>query len=285
MILRQSWLDSPCTVSSYVHVLGNFDNAGQCIIDDAHNFLIIHPDHLISATVVADSFTCTRRAVLQDRVKATGSASGPQVYGFILHEIFQEAMKANKWDTEWLSRTIQAIAMRYLESLYEIQVEKAKAIEHLMSKVPELQLWAQLFVNARPKVRTRSTDLTTVLILVQAEALVKDRNGMSVPMCVNKLLDVEEHVWSPKYGLKGNIDATVQVVMQDKGAVRTLTVPFEVKTGKNTSNASHKAQTALYTLLLSDRYGEPLGMQYYICTNTFHRCSDCIWYPLLYGDF
>ena len=74
-------------------------------------------------------------------------------------------------------------------------------------------------------------------------------------MSVNKLLDVEEHVWSPMYGLKGNVDATVQVVMKDGENERTLTVPFEIKTGKNNSNPSHKAQTALYTLLLSDRYG------------------------------
>ena len=75
-------------------------------------------------------------------------------------------------------------------------------------------------------------------------------------MSINKLLDVEEHVWSPKYGLKGNIDATVQVVMNDTEGERTLTVPFEIKTGRNNSNISHKAQTTLYTLLLSDRYGE-----------------------------
>lgn len=76
-------------------------------------------------------------------------------------------------------------------------------------------------------------------------------------MCVNKLLDVEEHVWSPMYGLKGNVDATVQVVMDDgDGTEKTLIVPFEIKTGKNTKIASHRAQTALYTLLLSDRYGE-----------------------------
>lgn len=77
-------------------------------------------------------------------------------------------------------------------------------------------------------------------------------------MSVNKLLDVEEHVWSPKYGLKGNIDATVQVVMQEGKDEATLTVPFEIKTGKNTSNAAHNAQTALYTLLLSDRYGNDI---------------------------
>lgn len=85
---------------------------------------------------------------------------------------------------------------------------------------------------------------------------VKDRNGKEISMSINKLLDVEEHVWSPMYGLKGNIDATVQVTMQDEEGERTLVVPFEVKTGKNTSSTSHRAQTALYTLLLSDRYGK-----------------------------
>lgn len=74
-------------------------------------------------------------------------------------------------------------------------------------------------------------------------------------MSINKLLDVEEHIWSPIYGLKGNIDATVQVTLDDEGESKTLTVPFELKTGRN-ANASHRAQTALYTLLLSDRYGE-----------------------------
>lgn len=73
-------------------------------------------------------------------------------------------------------------------------------------------------------------------------------------MSVNKLLDVEEKVWSPVYGLKGMVDATVQVLMQDGNGERTLTVPLEIKTGKF-SNAAHRAQTALYTLLLSDRYG------------------------------
>jgi DNA replication ATP-dependent helicase Dna2 len=91
-------------------------------------------------------------------------------------------------------------------------------------------------------------------------------------MCVSKLLDVEEHVWSPMYGLKGNIDATVQVTMKDGNDSRTLTVPFEVKTGKSV-NASHRAQTALYNLLLSDRYDIDIayGILYYMETSDTHR--------------
>lgn len=102
----------------------------------------------------------------------------------------------------------------------------------------------------------------------QPDAIVQGRNGDKGNMCVNKLLDVEEHVWSPMYGMKGNVDATVQVTMKDGSQRRTLTVPFEVKTGKN-ATSNHQAQTSLYSLLLSDRYDIEVayGILYYMETS------------------
>ena len=250
--LRGGWVDTPVTDKAYVHVIGDFIN-DHIVIDDMHNMIILHPDHLISSTVVADSFECTRRAVLQDRVKATGESSGPMVYGTMIHEIFQAAMMANRWDTAWLHETIDNACQQHLEDLYKIKVQIPQAIEHLRSKMNELQSWARLFVAATPQPGAQVTF-----------------NGEKANMAVTKLLDVEEHVWSPMYGLKGNIDATVQVTMQDKGSKeqRVLTVPFEVKTGKR-PNASHRAQTALYNLLLSDRYDIDIvyGILYYTETS------------------
>lgn len=256
--LRQSWFDTHCTAGSYVHVVGDFTKLGQINIDDAENLLIVHPDHLISATVVADSFECIRRAVLQDRVKATSNSNEYNVYGTILHEIFQEALKANKWDTEWLDQLAETTLSKFLEKLFEIGHDgTGKALEFLRSKMPEVSSWAQAYVKAKPG----------------PDALADDRNGKKVRLSIKKLLDVEEHVWSPTYGLKGNIDATVQTVIQDEEGERSLTVPFEVKTGRNTSSASHRAQTALYTLLLSDRYDINIlyGVLYYMETSTIHR--------------
>ena len=152
MILRQSWIETACTPDSYIHVLGAFDELGQCVIDNEHNMLILHPDHLISATVVADSFSCIRRAVLQERVKATNEASAAQVYGHILHAVFQEAMRVNRWDTEWLTTTVKTVTSKYLETLFEINLDMGEAVAHLMSKMPELQSWAEVFVTAHPKV-------------------------------------------------------------------------------------------------------------------------------------
>ena len=70
LLLCQSWYDTRCVKGSFIHLIGNFDHQGQCIVDDSQNMVILHPDHLISATVIGDAITCLRRAVLQDRVKA-----------------------------------------------------------------------------------------------------------------------------------------------------------------------------------------------------------------------
>ena len=225
-------------------------------MDNTNNMIILHPDHLISVTVVADSFTCQRRAVLQDRVKATSDASKPQVYGHVLHEIFQEAMKANCWDLDWLNVLIKRILVRYVESLYEIHVELSEAEDYLMDKMTVLKSWAELFLRLNPSVRRPSSVPWLLwLTITKEESVVEDRNGSSFRMSINKLLEVEEHIWSPMYGLKGNIDATVQVAVQDWTEEKTLTVPLELKTGRNNNNECHRAQTALYSLLLSDRYG------------------------------
>ncbi|KAI1124740.1 DNA replication factor Dna2-domain-containing protein [Nemania abortiva] len=254
--LRGDWVETSASPKSYVHIIGDFQPSGQCIIDNSQNILILHPDQLISATVVADSFTCMRRSVLQDRVKATSDKTPPLVYGTLLHEIFQEALMANNWTSEFLDGVIHRITEKHVEDLYTIKVAIEDARGHLQSKMPELKAWAKSFVAAFPR----------------PDAIVQGRNGDKANMSVTKLLDVEEHVWSPMYGLKGNIDATVQVTMKEDNQRRTLTVPFEVKTGKN-ATPNHMAQTALYNLLLSDRYDIEIvyGVLYYMETSQTYR--------------
>lgn len=152
MILRQAWIDSPCVTGSYVNVIGEFDRYGQCIVDNTQNLLVLHPDHLISATVVGDSFTCMRKAVLGDRVKATSDANQGTLYGHMLHEIFQESLSVNRWDDEWMESCIEKVASHHLEGLFELSIELTMALEQLKARSADLQAWAQIFINATPKV-------------------------------------------------------------------------------------------------------------------------------------
>lgn len=154
-LLRGDWYHTEAHTKSWVHIIGDFDSSGRCIIDDNQNMLILHPDQLVSITVVADSFSCERRAVLQDRVKATSEASPPLVYGTMLHEIFQESLTAKRWDPTFLTNVINTITEKHVEDLYTIKVSIPAAKEHLESKMPELRGWASTFVSAYPKVRHR----------------------------------------------------------------------------------------------------------------------------------
>lgn len=150
--LRDSWFDTPIVTGCFVHIVGAFSKSGECYVDDNQNMLVVHPDILVSALSVADSFACLRKSVLGERVKASKSQTPPLVYGTILHEIFQEALRANRWDTGWLVLTIERSVKSFLGSIHEIQVSTAQAIDHLKSKMPELQAWAELFVREAPRV-------------------------------------------------------------------------------------------------------------------------------------
>lgn len=87
-------------------------------------------------------------------------------------------------------------------------------------------------------------------------AIHRGNNSQKASVSLTKLLDIEEEIWSPKYGIKGKIDATVQArITESGGSSRHVTFPLEIKTGRSTTAPSHRAQTSLYTLLMSDRYG------------------------------
>ena len=246
--LRGDWFNTSASIKAYVHVLGDFDSSGMCVVDDDHGMLILHPDQLLASTVVAESFSCTRRAVLQDRVKDTGTVGPPLVYGSLVHEIFQDALLANEWSHEFLSTAADKTIQKHLEELYTIKVDIPTAREYLLTRTRELASWADLFVSPKPK----------------PGAIAEGRNGEKINLSISKLLDIEEHVWSPMYGLKGNIDATIQVAINAGKDSKTLTMPFELKTGKRTS-ITHQAQTIMYNLLLSDRYDIDIvyGILYY----------------------
>ncbi|KAJ6189407.1 hypothetical protein N7519_004315 [Penicillium mononematosum] len=248
--LRESWFDTPCSKDSYIHLVGDFNAAGQCVVDNLNHMIILHPDHLISATVVADSIDCQRRAVLQDRVKVIAALERPQAFGVFFHEVFQEALKANQWDMESLKTLVETVMGRHIEELYSIQMSVPEAVEYLMSRMPAVLDWADAFLHLKP----------------QAKSMVEDRNNSKLNLSINKLLEVEEHIWSPMYGLKGNIDATVQVTCREDKMEKNLVVPLELKTGRRDTNQSHRAQTALYTLLMSDRYDIDVtfGLLYYL---------------------
>ncbi|KAI5399144.1 hypothetical protein KIW84_064504 [Lathyrus oleraceus] len=68
--LWDKWSYSVIAPGDTVNVIGQFDEGGNCDINHDNNFLIVHPDILVSGTRVAASFSCPRRTVLDERLKS-----------------------------------------------------------------------------------------------------------------------------------------------------------------------------------------------------------------------
>ena len=55
-------------------------------------------------------------------------------------------------------------------------------------------------------------------------------------------LDIEESIWSPRFGLKGKIDVTVGVKIHRGCKTKYKIMPLELKTGKESNSIEHRSQ-------------------------------------------
>ncbi|KAJ3103808.1 Tripartite DNA replication factor [Phlyctochytrium planicorne] len=217
-------------------VLSFYPGSGDCIvvhcdwasqdiiIDQGKNLLITDPDVLVSATQLADSFSCLRRSILQEKARVSSESNSSLVYGNLLHQIFQACLVKMDFSVNVIEREIDAILKKSVADLYNVSLTESAARQFMIDYIPNLQKWS-------------------------AEHL-KGQEGMPTKV-ISKVLDIEEHIWSPMFGLKGNIDATV--IISDNEAKSHKITPLEFKTGQARSS-SHRAQTILYTQLLTDKY-------------------------------
>lgn len=94
------------------------------------------------------------------------------------------------------------------------------------------------------------------------------------PGTVEAIKDIEENIWSPRLGIKGKVDLTVQVKMQNKDRKgRTCkTLPLELKTGRPSGSAEHRGQVIMYSMIMSERRPDPeAGLLLYLRTSSMQE--------------
>ncbi|KAJ2081132.1 DNA replication endonuclease-helicase Dna2 [Coemansia sp. RSA 988] len=254
VLLRDEWEATPIRIGDYLNLVGEIGKEDVVVVDSrgANVLPILNPDTLVSCTHLSDSFTCLRRAVLKDRISEITDGKPPStvmLIGVMLHDLFQSCALKNKWDDATMGKTIYELIESNVERLWECQLDEASVYEQVSEVVPEYQAWAQKYMHGS----------------AQADAQYRTHRGgaqASGSVAVSGILNMEENVWSEKFGLKGKIDLTVLAHYVDG---RMLVTPLELKTGRNTENTSHRAQLVMYTLLLAERYGVEVseGLLYY----------------------
>ncbi|KAJ4958932.1 hypothetical protein NE237_026043 [Protea cynaroides] len=255
--LRDEWFHSIIGPGDTIHVIGEFDGQGKCVVDHDNNLVIVHPDILVSGTRVAASFSCPRRTVLDERLKCIEHSTAALI-GTLLHQIFQAGLLKELPTKDFLEEYARTVLQKNVESLYACGVKEKDMLITLTEAVPRILNWLISFRDPQ------KTELPAVAF---------GSNGGEKKITISEVVDIEEMAWAPRYGLKGMIDASVRVKIESEiNGPNEKIMPLEFKTGKATTGQSameHCAQVILYTLLMSERYLEHIdsGLLYYLHTD------------------
>ncbi|XP_035307113.1 DNA replication ATP-dependent helicase/nuclease DNA2 [Cricetulus griseus] len=248
-ILRNGWCSVPVEPGDIIHLEGNCAS-DMWIIDDDFGYFILYPDILISGTSVASSIRCMRRAVLSETFRVSDPATRQMLVGTILHEVFQKAISesfAPEKLPELAFQTLQEV--RHLKEMYRLNLSPDEMKCEVEEYLPSFSKWAEDFMRKGPP-----TEFPQMQLSLPSDG--SNRNS-SCNIEVIKSLDIEESIWSPRFGLKGKIDVTVGVKIHRDYKTKYKIMPLELKTGKESNSIEHRSQVVLYTLLSQERRDDP----------------------------
>lgn len=243
VLLKDTWRQMDMEKDDVIHIIGEVDEAGPIVLSHASRaLLVLNPDLLVASTAIADSIGCERQVVLRGRLRIPVELNVAMLYGTIIHELIQYCLLENNFDLVCMETTLEKeIIDSYAENLTVLGIEVHTAVEEIKERLPRIAEWgAQVSCKGKPILKAAI-----------------HRSTRQLPVKIEGTHMVEEELWSPTYGLKGKVDATVAVSTGGPSVAAGL----EIKTGASTgiSTTSHRAQVMLYALLLRERYEKVLA--------------------------
>ncbi|OXB74721.1 UNVERIFIED_CONTAM: hypothetical protein H355_001553 [Colinus virginianus] len=260
-VLQGGWESVPVVPGDIVHLEGD-RSSGAWIINEQSGFLVLYPDLLLSGTTISSSIRCMRKAVLSERFRGSESGSRQTLVGTILHEIFQQSV-TNNLSPEEIGELAHKIVygQKYLKEMYHLKLKQTEIMQEIEEYLPSFFKWMEEFMR-NPANQNK----------MQLKLPGEDKStDCSSKVEIVDILDVEENIWSPRFGLKGKIDVTARVKIHRQSGVQSRIMPLELKSGKESNSIEHRSQVILYTLLNLERRVDPeAGFLLYLKTGTMY---------------
>jgi DNA replication ATP-dependent helicase Dna2 len=189
--------------------------------------------------------------------------------GSLLHVLFQSAIANGKRSRTELAALLADLLKKRstIGQLYEAEVSEETVVRETLVYLQSIETWLLTNNNNNSSSSPLATSKKT------------NRGGgqtTTEPSCFQILgvEDIEESIWSPKYGIKGKVDLTLRVTrinmsVHHKNLVSSSScslksaavteeeeehvIPVELKSGKSTFSVEHEGQLMLYALLNSEK--------------------------------
>lgn len=240
--LQGVWARNTFYEGAIIHLVNPLKHKkDECyVIDNQNGLVVIEPDNLYNCTLIASSLFCERKTWLNNVFLGQVGTNKAMLVGTLVHEIFQFGVKNRTTDRVKLISKLDELlddATIMLE-IYSVELHLKDIRDEVLNYIPSVCEWIENYMLTGPM---RPLD-----------------NAPDIEVKMVRVRDIEENVWSTKYGLKGKIDVTGVVRVHDRKSKSTTekTIPLELKTGNPNLSSSHAAQVSLYSMMIEDRYSE-----------------------------
>lgn len=248
VILRNPWVYLEIYEGDVIHIIEGKNYSNKRLLSQDKdpitqavndNILILHPDILLSATTLGSSTKCLRCSIIDNLYQdIRNEQSISMTIGNIVHELLQDAFRF-KLSEQTISIDFFTERLDDLLDIYSFAILVCnETVEDVRNTIMEKH------VNQMVEFVNKFVSFDNFGRYVPIADTKKKQ-----PISISDIIDIEENIWSPSYGLKGFLDATAETYIENSHVI----APLEIKTGKYKSQA-HEVQGLIYTLLLSDRY-------------------------------
>ena len=145
-----------------VNILGNFvpisghPFTSTIVVNSKSNFLIQHPDLLLTVTALSNTLKCRRKPLLASLVRSSSDITPSLVWGNMLHEVMQTCLNTGRWEEAWITERISEVINNGFMELVKIGVGAEQAKRELNSRAKGLRKFAEKYIATVPKVSLAS---------------------------------------------------------------------------------------------------------------------------------
>ena len=289
VVLCGTWAECEVQDGAVVHIVDYETFREDCLVvsEAGSALMVVSPDVLLTGTTVGNSFSCMRRTVLEYRYGDAALAPTPEdakmtrsaVFGVIVHEALEKCLTERNMAQKHFLEALNTGVHDNLMALTLAGENVEGALKTLSPLVEPVCRWFEQHASCLEPAKTQGTARK------EHHMVSMENGGAPVSVDIEDILGTEESIWSPLFGLKGKLDVVTRTRYgtDGPGIVSTL----EIKTGRE--HSSHRAQVALYLLLLHDRYGVPYkninGLVLYVPFNRGPTaCAKSVGVPFLFHE-
>lgn len=121
-------------------------------ITSNENFLILHPDLLLTPSALSSALECRRKPLLSGLVRSSSDITPALVWGNVLHEVMQACLTSGRWEDVWVDEKIEEVIREKISDIAKINLSVEDARREIKERAKGLKAFSQKYISDSPKV-------------------------------------------------------------------------------------------------------------------------------------